>query len=66
MKKINKIDAIFYLIVFTIAILFISVIFNDSVWGDEAFTMLTVQKSFGDILKITARRCTSSALLFYC
>lgn len=66
MEKLKKIDLMFILLILAFALLYGTVIFNDSLWGDEAYTMLTIKNSFSEILKITARRCPSATLLFYC
>lgn len=54
MKKINKIDLLINILIASIAILYISLIFNDSLWGDEAYTMMMLKTSFVDIVKATA------------
>lgn len=53
-KKINKIDLLINILIASIAILYISLIFNDSLWGDEAYTMMMLKTSFVDIVKATA------------
>ena len=65
-KNMKKIDLMFILLILAFALLYGTVIFNDSLWGAEAYTMLTIKNSFSEILEITARRCSSSTLLFYC
>ena len=37
-----------------VLLIFISLIFNDSTWGDEAYSMLMIKHSFIDIAKTTA------------
>lgn len=47
---------IYYGVLITVLSLFIiSLIFNDNLWGDEAFTMLTLKGNFKDIINTTAR-----------
>ena len=55
MKIFRKIDCLFIFLILAFALLYGTVIFNDSLWGDEAYTMLTLKNSFSEILKITAR-----------
>lgn len=50
-EKIKKIDLIVIALVIIVAITYISLIFNDSVWEDEAYTMLILKKNFGGILE---------------
>ncbi len=53
-KKIKKEDLMLNILIGCIAIIYISLIFNDSLWGDEAYTMVMLKKGFGDIIKATA------------
>ena len=41
-------------LIMAFTVVFISLIFNDSLWGDEAYTMLMIKKSFPDIIRATA------------
>ena len=45
-KNMKKIDLMFILLILAFALLYGTVIFNDSLWGDEAYTMLTIKKFF--------------------
>ena len=50
----RKKDLFLTIIIALVAIVDISLIFNDSVWGDEAYTMIMVKRSITDIVKVTA------------
>lgn len=54
MKKLNKNDIVIISIIAITFIVNISVIFNDSVWQDEAYTMNILRKDFINIVKTTA------------
>ncbi len=53
-KKIKKSDLLINMLIVFITILYISLIFNDSLWADEAYTMYLLKMNFGDIVKATA------------
>lgn len=51
-RKQNKSLALIIVMLLTMGINF-SLIFNDSVWFDESFTMLTIKSGFKEIIQIT-------------
>lgn len=53
-KKDKKIDWLIALLIAFVSIVYITLIFNDSVWGDEAYTMLMLKKDYVGIVKSTA------------
>lgn len=53
MKKINSKDIIIILIMVSIFIVNFSLIFNDSVWQDEAYTMNIIKNDFIGIVRTT-------------
>lgn len=54
-KKISKLNLLIIVLISFVAIIYISLIFNDSVWSDEAYTMITLKKNYIDIIKSTAQ-----------
>lgn len=53
-QKFNKKDIIIYILIVIVTLTYISLIFNDSVWEDEAYTMLVVKKDFPKIIESVA------------
>jgi len=54
LNKISEIDLIAIVFIIITLLCYISLMFNDSVWGDEAYTMLMLKNNFFDIVKATA------------
>ncbi len=54
LKKINNKDAIIMILIIIFACVNISLIFNDSVWQDEAYTMDMIRGNIDEIISSTA------------
>lgn len=54
MNKVKISKLINYLVIIFTAIIYVSLIFNDSVWADEAYTMRLLKNNYIDIIKETA------------
>lgn len=54
MKKINNKDALIIILIVIVFLVNSSLIFNNSVWQDEAYTMTMIKRNFTDIVKTTA------------
>ena len=54
LKANKKINWLIFIIIVLVTILYISLIYNDSVWGDEAYTMLMLKNGFIGIIQETA------------
>ena len=54
MKKVRFSKIINYIVIILATIIYGSLIFNDSVWSDEAYTMELLKKNYIDIVKETA------------
>lgn len=52
--KYNKYDKLLYIIIFFILVIYVGLSFNDSLWGDEAYTMLMLKNDFVNITLATA------------
>lgn len=54
-KKLGNFQVGLFVIVLIVSALNISLIFNESVWCDEAFTLLLTQRSFADVFDIALK-----------
>lgn len=54
LKKFLKLNGGGILLISAIAALYLSLIFNDSVWGDEAYTMVMLRANPADMVRATA------------
>lgn len=54
MKKNKYYDVVCAFIIVIITFVFSTLMFNENVWYDEAYSLAMIKRSFGDILRITA------------
>lgn len=64
-KKIPGKELALYVLIAGIALMYLSLIFNDSVWGDEAYTMLMMRKGFVEITNYIIEADIAPPLFYY-